>query len=293
MKTAVIDVGSNSVRYAVLTENTPVAKKQLKSTVLADGLFFSGKLSPEAVARTVNAVNEFCEQARAEKADEIYVFATEAVRSAKNGKEFTNAVFEKTGIAVDVIQGTVEAQIGFMGASPDKTKQVAVFDIGGASCEIVNGKNGNIERSQSVPIGCVRLRDGANGNRARAIELISSTIPQKLQTPEMVIGIGGTATALGSMAHCPKKYEPEIVHGSVVTNEFLNKVADEFFGGKNMRELYPSLTENRARVIGYGALAAIHILNALNKSDFTVSERDNIEGYYEWKVKSLPLRKNP
>lgn len=289
MKTAIIDVGSNSVRYAVLTETTVVAKKQLNSTVLADGLFFSGKLSQEAIARTSDAVKEFYDCAKAEKVDNIFVFATEAVRAAQNGKDFTDAVLAKTGIAVDVIEGAVEAQIGFIGASPDKTKTVAVFDIGGASCEIVSGKNGNITYSKSVPVGCVRLHDGANGERARAVELISAVIPKELPQTEIALGIGGTATALGSMASCPKKYEPEIVHGSIVKKEFLLKVADEFFDRKNMRSLYPALTQNRAKVIGYGALAALQILDALGKSEFTVSERDNIEGYYEWKIKGANI----
>ena len=64
------------MRYAVLTETTVVAKKQLNSTVLADGLFFSGKLSQEAIARTSDAVKEFCDCAKAEKVDNIFVFAT-------------------------------------------------------------------------------------------------------------------------------------------------------------------------------------------------------------------------
>ena len=277
------------MRYAVLTETTVVAKKQLNSTVLADGLFFSGKLSKEAIARTSDAVKKFCDCAKAEKVDNIFVFATEAVRAAQNGKDFTDAVLAKTGIAVDVIEGAVEAQIGFIGASPDKTKTVAVFDIGGASCEIVSGKNGNITYSKSVPVGCVRLHDGANGERARAVELISAAIPKELPQTEIALGIGGTATALGSMASCPKKYEPEIVHGSIVKKEFLLKVADEFFDRKNMRSLYPALTQNRAKVIGYGALAALQILDALGKSEFTVSERDNIEGYYEWKIKGANI----
>lgn len=277
------------MRYAVLTETTVVAKKQLNSTVLADGLFFSGKLSQEAIARTSDAVKKFCDCAKAEKVDNIFVFATEAVRAAQNGKDFTDAVLAKTGIAVDVIEGAVEAQIGFIGASPDKTKTVAVFDIGGASCEIVSGKNGNITYSKSVPVGCVRLHDGANGERARAVELISAAIPKELPQTEIALGIGGTATALGSMASCPKKYEPEIVHGSIVKKEFLLKVADEFFDRKNMRSLYPALTQNRAKVIGYGALAALQILDALGKSEFTVSERDNIEGYYEWKIKGANI----
>lgn len=48
-----------------------------------------------------------------------------------------------------------------------------------------------------------------------------------------------------------------------------------------MQTLYPSLSPARARVIGYGALAALRILELLSLDGFTVSERDNMEGYYE------------
>ena len=133
MKCAVIDVGSNSVRYALINDNTTIAQKEINSTVLADGLFFSGMLNDAAINRTVTAVAEFCNKARKANADKIYIFATEAVRAAKNGKEFTNAVYKTTGITVDVIEGETEALIGFMGASENLNNTSAVFDVGGAS----------------------------------------------------------------------------------------------------------------------------------------------------------------
>lgn len=285
MKTAVIDVGSNSVRYALITPETVIADKELKGTVLADGLFFSGGLAPAAMARTIDAIDAFCRKARLAGADEIFVFATEAVRSARNGKEFVDGVLSRTGIAVDVIDGATEAEIGFLGASPDARSPVAVFDIGGASCEIVCGVNGEINYKKSRPIGCVRLRDGARGIRSKAEELIARAIPDDIPKALCATGIGGSATALGAMAHCPDKYDPQKTHACMVTREFLEKVADRFFAGENMKESFPCLTPSRAAIIGYGALAAMFILDALRLNDFTVSERDNMEGYYEYRKK--------
>ncbi len=155
--TAIIDVGSNSVRYAVLTETTVVAKK-INSTVLADGLFFSGELKREAIERTVVAIEQFCREAKRDGADETAIFATEAVRAAKNGSEFTAEVLRRTGIAVDVLSGETEAEIGYAGAASYSHETAAVFDIGGASCEIVCGKNNAITYKKSNPVGCVRRR---------------------------------------------------------------------------------------------------------------------------------------
>lgn len=284
MKTAVIDIGSNSVRYALLDEYTVVAEKQLDSTVLADGLFFSGKLSPEAIERTVRAVYTFVQTAKEQRADRLYAFATEAVRAASNGQQFVQAVKKRCGIDVDVLSGEAEAEIGFSGATSCFPLPVAVFDMGGASCEIVCGKRGVITYAHSFPIGCVRLRDGSHGDRQAALALIENALPGDLPAVKKLIGIGGTATSLGGMLHCPHRYDPHTVHDSTVPACFLQSTVQDFFDGKDMQAAYPSLSPARARIIGYGALAALHILQTFHLSEFTVSERDNIEGYAEKKA---------
>lgn len=281
MKTAIIDVGSNSVRYAVMDGQTEIAQKELSGTVLADGLFFSGKLSQAAIERTVDAIAAFCDKAKRTRVEQIHIFATEAVRAASNGNQFTDAVFARVGVPVDVINGDTEARIGFLGATGGNKDSVAVFDMGGASCEIICGENGNIMFEKSAPIGCVRLRDGAGSDRKKAEDLIAQALPEALPVADKIIGIGGSATALGGMLHCPQKYDMHVTHNSVVPREFLCKVADLFFGGADMKALYPSLSPARARIIGYGALAALHVLSLLDKPSFTVSERDNVEGYWE------------
>lgn len=280
MKTAVIDIGSNSVRYALYTPQTDLAAKELDSTVLADGLFFSGKLSDAAMARTVKAVTAFCRKAEYCGADEICIFATEAVRAATNGKTFTDAVRAACGVPVDVIDGATEARIGFLGAQPDAQTAVGVFDIGGASCETVCGKGADITYAASAPIGCVRLRDAAAGNRAIAERLIAQSLPDSLPRVETVTGIGGTATALGGMLYCPQTYDPVEVHNGRVPAAFLQETANAFFAGEDFTRTYPSLSPARARIIGYGALAALRLLRLWGKTEFTVSERDNMEGYY-------------
>ena len=283
MKTAVIDVGSNSVRYAIMDENTTLAHKKLNSTVLSDGLFFSGKLSDDAISRTVSAIAAYCEEAVKDGAEEIFVFATEAVRSASNGAKFCKRVHKACGVEVDVLTGEEEAEIGFLGATACVKNECAVFDLGGASCEIIRGKNGVIDFSHSFPIGCIRLRDGAGGNKEKARELINSAF-ESMTIPRVntLIGIGGTATSLGAMLSCPNKYDPKVTHGTKVDKRFLEGVISDFFGGTDMRLKYPCLTPNRANVIGYGAAVCLRVLEKTGAESFTVSERDNIEGYYEF-----------
>lgn len=284
MKTAVIDIGSNSVRYALFTGDA-YTKKEVISTVLADGLFLSGKLKQDAIERTAQAVAACCEKARAAGADRIFAFATEAIRAAENGSQAVDAINTRANVAVDVIGGDVEAKIGFMGASTDPAASAVVFDVGGASAELICGKGDDIAYRKSLPIGCVRLRDGANGSRTKADEILAKTIPSYGAVPFIAtpIGIGGTATALGGMLACPQAYDPKKTHGRKVPRTFLTEVQARFFKGERMRAAFPCLTENRAALIGYGAMIAAAILDHLHADSFTVSERDNMEGYLLYK----------
>lgn len=283
-KIAIIDIGSNSVRYACFG-GEPFVQKELSSTVLADGLFQSGLLKEDAIERTAAAVASFCDKARAAGVQEIYAFATEAIRAAKNGKEAALAIETRAKVPVDVVSGETEAKIGFMGASPSPLAPCALFDIGGASAELICGQGEQISYRKSLPVGCVRLRDGSGGSEEKAARILESTIPFYGALPAFttLTGIGGTATSLGGMLACPQKYDPKKVHGTSVPREFLCEVCARFFAGEPLRKAFPCLTENRAALIGYGAMIAAAILDHVQATSFTVSEHDNMEGYLLYK----------
>ena len=166
---AVIDIGSNSVRLA-LDRGESVNPKLINTTCLADGLAKTGRLSNEAMSRTLAAIVEFASKAREERADNIYIFATEAMRSATNGGEFRSAVEKAVSLPVRVISGDAEARLGLLGAiSPDTHDEITVIDIGGASVEVVRGDEKKLTYARSLPLGVVRLRDIA-GDRREDIE---------------------------------------------------------------------------------------------------------------------------
>ena len=93
MKISAIDIGSNSVRLALVSDGKTLYKL-LKTTRLGEGLSFSGILKAEAIERTTQAVADFVNRAKAEKTDRLYAFATAAVRSASNKAQFLMRVKE-------------------------------------------------------------------------------------------------------------------------------------------------------------------------------------------------------
>ena len=116
-----------------------------------------GLLSQDAMARTCRAIEEFKAYALREGAQSVHCFATAAVRSARNGGDFTSLVREKTGVTVDVISGEEEAAIGLSGALGNADG--GIIDIGGGSAELTLRAGGRVTYSKSLDVGAVRLYD--------------------------------------------------------------------------------------------------------------------------------------
>ena len=91
MKYGVIDIGSNSVRLLLWADGQTIYKKT-NTTRLGAGVEQTRRLSPEAIARTAEAVRAFKAEAEEAGAVRVWAFATAAVRSAANGAGFTAAV---------------------------------------------------------------------------------------------------------------------------------------------------------------------------------------------------------
>lgn len=277
---AVIDIGSNSVRL-MTDDGKAVNRKTLASTTLADGLALTGYLSDEAMDRTAAAIRTFVAEARRRGADNIYVFGTEAMRAAKNGKAFKARLEEENGLTVDVISGETEARLGLIGSAGDIAGEATVVDIGGASVEIVRGNADRITYAKSAPLGMVRLIDLV-GSEKNAIErFVERELPVFgiVSGTDDAIAIGGTATSLASMDLRQTVYNPDEIHGHILTLASLSRLRDEIFSTLDLLSRFPTLTPNRARVIGHGAIMLLSIVEYLGLEQIAVSEHDNMEGY--------------
>lgn len=279
---AIIDVGSNSVRLCyILGEVNP---KTPNTTFLSENLAINGYLSREAIDRTAIAVSSFYDQAK-QKCDNVYIFATEAVRSATNGNEFCDKVYSLTGKRVHVISGNEEALCGFVGSTSGKGG--CVIDVGGASIEMIEGKD-KIDFCKSIPYGVRRAFDtcGFDQNKTHAFYKQALVAFEKANLP--VLGIGGTATSLSALNNKFNVYDAIKNHGSILTISDLEKLEEYIYSFDShiaLANAEPVLDEKRALVLGTGCIAFIEILKRLKCDSLTVSEADNAEGYYKLFVK--------
>ncbi len=280
MKICAIDIGSNSVRMAIVSDGKTLYK-DLATTRLGEGIAYSPRLLPAAMERTADAIASFVARGRTEGADTVYAFATAAVRSAENRADFCALVKSKCGVDVDVIPGIMEAQAGLLGAL--KGKDGGIIDVGGASTEVNICKDGVSLYAKSVNVGTVRLYDLAGRDRARLDEAIA----QKIQEYGVfnasgydIRTIGGTATNIASVKHGLKVYDPAIVEGTVIGRDEVLEM------GYRMLQLsveevkaVPGMDKNKADVFAGGCLLLGRVMENFSITEATVSESDNIEGY--------------
>jgi exopolyphosphatase / guanosine-5'-triphosphate,3'-diphosphate pyrophosphatase len=65
-----------------------------------------GKITRKAFDRGLAAIENHVKYIQAHMVDQVYAFATSAIRSAGNGLEFVRVVYDRFNIGIQVISGT-------------------------------------------------------------------------------------------------------------------------------------------------------------------------------------------
>jgi exopolyphosphatase/guanosine-5'-triphosphate,3'-diphosphate pyrophosphatase len=267
-------------------------------TNLGEGLGETGHLSEAALARVSETVGGFAERMRELKVERHRAIATSASRDASNGDELI-ARLERHGVHVDIIEGRTEARLMFAGAlSNEVAERVLVADIGGGSTELVfgsktpNGEDGEakVAMERSFDVGSRRLTErflatdpptGAELDLARAhtVELLRPFFDSLGERPAQLRAVAGTATSLAAIVQRLHVYDPERVHGFVVSGPDLAEVLGELalLPLARRREVV-GLHPGRAPVIVAGLLILEVVVGLAGVDEVIVSEHDILDG---------------
>lgn len=272
MKNAIIDIGSNSVRLLCN------GQKIIENTQLAEGLISSGCLKKEAMERTILAVKHLKDLALNKGVKNVYAFATEAVRAAKNGKEFISAL-QKENIDIELISPQQESQCGYLGAYTSGT--VAIIDIGGASSELTVGDENGIIYSHSLPLGSVRLKDYSLDKNLQ-YQYAKERVKEYGSVPKFdkLISIGGSVSVIKAVSLKLEPYDANVIHNSVMTYGEMNTTVEAILAVKaDERKFIPGIHPKKILVAPAGGVLALAIMEYLGVNQLTLSEKDNLEGY--------------
>jgi exopolyphosphatase / guanosine-5'-triphosphate,3'-diphosphate pyrophosphatase len=294
MRVAAVDLGTNSTRMLVADVDDGTVDevvRRLKITRLGEGVDERKRLLPAPIARVRNVLTDFRREAEQLGAERTLAIATSAVRDAENGEAFLGEIEWSYGFQTRLLSGHDEAQLTFSGVSADRElgDDTLVVDIGGGSTELVAGSSTELRFHDSLDLGCVRLTERflrANppsgselGDCAKAVEsLLAERIPPDLR-PAAAIGVAGTITSIAALDLGLDEYDPEQVHGHVISTEGaqaqLKRLASLPLAER--REL-PALDPDRAPVIVAGAVILTEVLRHFGLSSIEASERDILDG---------------
>ena len=290
MRYGIIDIGSNSVRLLVSDDMDRVFKK-INTTGLGRGLALTGRLQEDNMVNTANAVIDFVEEAKRVGCEEIYTFATEAVRSAKNRSDFMKLLSAKE-IVVDVVASQDEAKLGFAGAYTQG--RCCVMDIGGASTELAVGDENGLIYAKSMPVGLVRIYDNCKEDYSSIDKYISDVIKGYGHIPEFdeLLSIGGTASTFVAMSENMKIYDPKVVDNYKLTLETVEKWTEKIHALDIEKRYINGLEPKRRNVIVGGGRLLAALMRMLGRNYVIVRESDNQEGYLKGILSKKSLNNN-
>lgn len=167
MKYGAIDIGTNAARLLVgevTQEGGYSYVKKISYTRiplrLGEEVFENGIISPKKTEKFLKTIESFRLISEVFEVKKLRACATSAMREAKNGLEVRDLIKEKTGVEIEIISGSEEAELifgTFLLLDFDKVTPFIVIDVGGGSTEVSVFEKGERIASKSFEIGTIRL----------------------------------------------------------------------------------------------------------------------------------------
>jgi len=265
LKTAIIDIGSNTIRLVLYQYDKEEGLRELGNikTVarLRTYLQPSGEMSDEGIQVLTETLLTFKAMLDDFEVTDVKAAATAAIRQATNRDKIISLMKERTGIQIELLSGEEEAYYGFVAVAHSiGTKSAVTIDIGGGSTEITLFENKELKKSYSFPFGTVSLKQrfvkGDIINSSEKKELIAfikeqfNSLPWIQDTGLPIIAIGGSARNIAQIHQQKHAYPIASVHGYEMTKENLEELS-VFLGNLSFNELkqLDGLSADRADII--------------------------------------------
>ena len=246
---AALDLGTNNCRLLVArpaADGFRIVDAFSRIVRLGEGLTRTGKLSEAAIGRTIGALSVCRDKMETRNVTRARLVATEACRSALNGREFLQRVYVSTGLKLEIIDRETEARLAVAGCSvladPD-AESVLIFDIGGGSSEIVwlerdstSPKDGVMRAWASLPLGVVSLAEKFGGmdvspeTYETIVDFVVCSMKSFLHDTQHLsrspsfhlLGTSGTVTTIAGVHLNLAKYDRRMVDGLWMSDSEVN-----------------------------------------------------------------------
>lgn len=302
-----LDLGTNNCRLLIATpaaHGFAVVDAFSRIVRLGERLAQTGRLSDEAMARTIEALRICANKLRWRKVERVRLVATEACRLAANGPEFIRQVRDETGLALEIIDRETEAGLAAVGAEPlvDEAADTAlVFDIGGGSTEMLwmrrAGSRFDTVAWTSLSAGVVTISEQFGGGvdvtresfaamRAHLRPMLQSFArrvseltghPQPV--PSHLLGTSGTVTTIAGVQLGLARYDRSRVDGCWLNSAETGAVTQRLLElSYDQRAANPCIGRERADLVLAGCAILEEIRLAFPAERIRVADRGLREG---------------
>ena len=287
---AIIDIGSDTVRFQIFEnfKDNQVAIFNKKITCgLGKDLIKNNKLNKDSIKKAMNALYYIKELIDSSNIKNYEIFATEAVRVAKNRDAFIADAENILKKKIHVLTGDEEAKFSAMGCIVGlKKSNGLVADLGGGSLELAEVKKKEIMNTMSLPLGVHRAKSKNN----KIIDKFKSSLQNTEWLNEnkfkRVILTGGTWRALVKLYFDKYNYPLKVIHHFKPDFDNFVLMLEEVSNFKKKDLLqYSLITKDKTPFIRYAAKVALEIINKASAKQVVISYTAIREGYISDKIK--------
>lgn len=293
--TAIIDIGSNSVRMVVYHAQSRVPMpvfNEKYACQLGAHLSVTGKLNPDGVVMARKAIARFVTLARRMHVPDsaFQIIATAAARDATDGAAFAEEIEANHGLKVQVISGEEEAKLAAYGILSGMYRpRGIVADLGGGSLELAALGDGEkseesaILAQHTMPLGVLRLHEEADGSLEMARDIVAQQLSKidwlATHAQGTLYAVGGSFRALAKSymesQHYPLPILQEYHMSADVLREWMRHlcVMDEA-----QLDALPGIPSKRAPLIPAACGAMEALLNRLGATQIVFSVSGVREG---------------
>jgi exopolyphosphatase/guanosine-5'-triphosphate,3'-diphosphate pyrophosphatase len=295
-----LDLGTNNCRLLVARPSRRgfvVIDAFSRIIRLGEGVSHSGRLSDEAMERTIRALKICRDKMRRRGVRRSRLISTQACRIADNSEEFIGRVCDETGLELEIVSRETEARLAVSGCASlldPSCDGALIFDIGGGSSELIwldlsershNWRSSVYDRLDaqncisawtSLPVGVVTLAEKYGGRHVTPelfdamVEDVSAQLAPFEKAHGLyakvsngsahLLGTSGTVTTIAGVKLQLPAYDRRRVDGCWLQSEEVRDVSSKLIGmSYDQRVEQPCIGPDRADLV----LAGCAILEAL------------------------------
>ncbi len=308
MRLGVLDVGSNTAHLLVVDAHVgapPTPAHSIKRELrLAELLEDDGSIGPAGIDSLAAFVSEALAEAEDKGVEEVFGFATSAIRDAPNGEQALARVAAASGATLEILSGEEEARLTFLAARRWygwSAGRLLVLDIGGGSLEVASGQDEEPDAAFSVQLGAGRLTREflpEDPPGARAVKELRKHVRTsfardlgkvtRMGPPDRVVGTSKTFRSLARIAGAAPSTEGQYVRRTLKhsdVQDWLPRLADM---SESDRAELPGVSGGRARQLVAGAVVADAVMDLLEIDKLEICPWALREGVILRRLDQLP-----